>query len=147
MIWLGDVVHAAEGSARAENFLRAAPFPVTIVAGNHDRRWRRATENVAVRGSYFFHHGHINAAVPTNALEMIGHHHPAVSWSDGAGTHVKLPALIASRRRLVLPAFSPWATGTPWVSDRDAEETHWAIAPTRIFAVQRPAVPSPAQSR
>lgn len=139
MIWLGDVVHAAEGGACAENFLRHAPLPVTILAGNHDRRWRRATESAAQRGRFFFHHGHAEIAAPADALELIGHHHPAVSWSDSAGTHVKLPALVASPRRLVLPAFSPWATGTPWIGEADASppETLWAIAPKRIFAVPR----------
>lgn len=135
MIWLGDVVHAAEGGARVEAFLRTAPLPITILAGNHDRRWRRATESVAQRGRYFFHHGHTAAAVPATALEIIGHHHPAASWSDGAGTHLKLPALVASPRRLVLPAFSPWATGTPWLVDSARAEMLWAVAPNRIFAV------------
>jgi uncharacterized protein len=137
MIWLGDVVHAAEGAARAETFLRNAPLPVTLVAGNHDRRWRGTTTKSVTRGNYFFHHGDSAAAVPSQSLEIIGHHHPAVSWSDGAGTQVKLPALIASPRRLVLPAFSPWAAGTAWVSDSARGETAWAVAPTRIFAVPR----------
>ena len=44
MIWLGDVVHAAEGAARAEQFLRRATVPITMLAGNHDRRWRSAGE-------------------------------------------------------------------------------------------------------
>jgi metallophosphoesterase superfamily enzyme len=135
MIWLGDVVHAAEGSARVEAFLRATPLPITILAGNHDRRWRRAEAGSAQRGRYFFHHGHTTLATPPSALEIIGHHHPAASWSDGAGTHLKLPALVASPRRLVLPAFSPWATGTPWPVDAAQAETLWAIAPNRIFAV------------
>jgi metallophosphoesterase superfamily enzyme len=42
-------------------------------------------------------------------------------------------------RRVVLPAFSPWAAGTPWVSDPAGNETLWAIAPTRIFSVNRAA--------
>jgi uncharacterized protein len=137
MIWLGDVVHAAEGAARAEKFLGNAPLPVTLVAGNHDRRWRGAAAKAVTRGNYFLHHGDSAALVPSQALEIIGHHHPAVSWSDGAGTHLKLPALIASPRRLVLPAFSPWAAGTTWISDPAREEIAWAVAPTRIFAVQR----------
>src|SRR6476659_6700076 len=40
MLWLGDVVHAAEGAGRAELFIRNASVPVTLIAGNHDRRWR-----------------------------------------------------------------------------------------------------------
>jgi uncharacterized protein len=133
MLWLGDVVNAAEGAARAEAFLRQPPVPVTVLAGNHDRRWRGATVASVQRGPYFFHHGDRDQSVPTGCVEVVGHHHPAFSWYDGAGGRVKLPALVASPRRLVLPAFSPWASGTEW--PRDAEATVWAVSPKRIFAV------------
>jgi uncharacterized protein len=137
MIWLGDVVHAAEGSARVETFLRDAPIPITHVAGNHDRRWRLAGARSATRGNYFFHHGDSPQPVPAACVEVVGHHHPAVSWGDGAGSRLKLPALVVSGERLVLPAFSPWAAGTPWVLRPAVDETLWAIAPTRIFALPR----------
>jgi len=137
MIWLGDVVHAAEGSARAEAFLRAAVVPITLVAGNHDRRWRSAGVKVLTRGNYFFHHGDAEFLAPVNCVEVIGHHHPAASWGDGAGSSLKLPALVASGRRLVLPAFSPWAAGTPWRCSTEGDETLWAVSPTRIFALPR----------
>ena len=86
MIWLGDVVHAAEGGARAEAFLRGSPVPIVMVAGNHDRRWRSAGERSVTRGVYFFHHGDTTPVVPPQSVELIGHHHPAVSWGDGAGS-------------------------------------------------------------
>jgi metallophosphoesterase superfamily enzyme len=38
-------------------------------------------------------------------------------------------------RRIILPAFSPWAAGTPWNRELAAEERLWAIAPHRVFAV------------
>jgi uncharacterized protein len=135
MIWLGDVVHAAEGAARAESYIRKSDVPVTLIAGNHDRRWRAAGARSALRGKHFFHHGDVAVAVPAGCLEIIGHHHPAVSWWDGAGSNLKLPALVLSPRRLVLPAFSPWAAGTPWTVSPD--ETIWAVAPTRIFPIPR----------
>lgn len=138
MLWLGDVVHAAEGGARAEAFVRQSPVPITLIAGNHDRRWRSAGPKSAMRGNLFFHHGDTEPAVPRHALEVIGHLHPAVSWWDGAGSNLKLPALVATAHRLVLPAFSPWAPGTPWSSNA-AGETLWAVAPTRIFALPRTA--------
>jgi metallophosphoesterase superfamily enzyme len=137
MIWLGDVVHAAEGAGRAEAFLRAVTVPVTLLAGNHDRRWRSAGAKSASRGRYFFHHGDAAPVPPPRSLEVIGHLHPAVSWGDGAGGRIKLPALIASPRRLVLPAFSPWSAGTPWLSSSESDETIWAVAPARIFALPR----------
>ena len=137
MIWLGDVVHAAEGGARAEAFLRRSPVPVVAIAGNHDRRWSSAGEPSALRGNYFFHHGNTTPCVPPHCIEVIGHHHPAISWGDGAGSRLKFPALVVSAQRLILPAFSPWAAGTPWRTNADHEETVWAIAPTRIFALPR----------
>lgn len=143
MIWLGDVVHAAEGAARAEAFLRTAPVPVALVTGNHDRRWRAGGVVSTIRGRYFFHHGDTVATVPAGLLEVIGHHHPAVSWWDGAGASVKLPALVASPQRLVLPAFSPWAAGTPWTASAGGQETLWAVAPSRIFSVPPVGSPQP----
>jgi metallophosphoesterase superfamily enzyme len=135
MIWLGDVVHAAEGTARVEDFLRRASVRITHIAGNHDRRWRHAGEKIATRGRYFFHHGDTALEPPADMIEIVGHHHPAIGWYDGAGGRLKLPALVLGRNRLVLPAFSPWAAGTPWTIDPDREETLWAIAPSRIFAL------------
>lgn len=143
MIWLGDIVHAAEGAARAEAFLRTAPVPVALVTGNHDRHWRPKGVVSTIRGRYFFHHGDTSPPVPAGLLEVIGHHHPAVSWWDGAGASVKLPALVASPQRLVLPAFSPWAAGMPWTATAGGQETLWAVAPARIFSLPRVGSPQP----
>ncbi len=135
MIWLGDIVHAADGAARAEEFRRTAPVPVALVRVKHARRWRPTGAVSTIRGRYFFHHGDTSPPVPAGLLEVIGHHHPAVSWWDGAGARVKLPALVASPQRLVLPAFSPWAAGSPWTATAGGQETLWAVAPSRIFSV------------
>ncbi len=136
MIWLGDVVHAAEGGARAEQFLRTAPVPVTLIAGNHDRRWHVASLRSLVRGRFHFHHGDREMALPAGtSIELMGHHHPAATWGDHAGSRLKLPALVASERRLILPAFSPWAAGTPWNDTLATDDTLWAITSRRIFAL------------
>jgi metallophosphoesterase superfamily enzyme len=135
MLWLGDVVHAAEGSTRAEAFLRQASTPVTLIAGNHDRRWKWAQDRSTTRDQFFFHHGDGAPAVAEGRIEVIGHHHPAFDWYDGAGSRLKIPALVSSKRRLILPAFSPWAAGTGWYTHLQPNETLWAIAPNRIFAV------------
>lgn len=135
MIWLGDSVHALTGAAAADEFLRNVAVPVTVVAGNHDARWSRAKDHVSdYRAPYFFHHGDQPRQVPAGAIEVIGHHHPAIAWNDGAGTRVKVPALVASERRLVLPAFSPWAGGVPWRPGSPGEMVY-AISPKRIFTV------------
>jgi metallophosphoesterase superfamily enzyme len=135
MIWLGDSLHTLAGSESANDFLRSATVPVTIVSGNHDSRWSRAKDRVFVaRSRFFFHHGDRTHAIPPESIEVVGHHHPAVGWSDGAGMRLKLPALIASSRRLVLPAFSPWAAGVLWTSEFPGEAIY-AIGTKRIFTV------------
>ncbi len=139
-LWLGDIVHAAPGAGGAEAFLRAAPVAVTLIGGNHDRRWTAPTAPHAVRAGCFFHHGDRAWPVPPGHCEVVGHHHPAVTWDDGAGTRLKLPALVSSDRRLVLPAFSPWAAGTAW--DPAPDETLWAVAAARVFALPRAPRPS-----
>ncbi|PTX94310.1 metallophosphoesterase [Opitutus sp. ER46] len=133
MIWLGDVVHAAEGAARAERFLSAAVVPITVVIGNHDRCWRGAGTANVQRAGCFFHHGDRPEVVPAGYVEVVGHHHPAVVWRDGAGGRLKLPALVAEPSRIVLPAFSPWAAGANWTPRQCPDSTLWAIAPHRIF--------------
>jgi metallophosphoesterase superfamily enzyme len=140
MIWLGDSLHTLDGRESAEAFLAACAVPVTIVAGNHDARWSRAAGSAALRRDRFFlHHGDRPQRLPANTLEIVGHHHPALSWRDGAGARLKLPALVASARRLVLPAFSPWAAGTPWPAATG--ETIYAIGTKRIFAFASSARP------
>lgn len=135
MIWLGDSVHDLAGRHAAEAFLAGCAVPVVLVPGNHDRKWRQPREKTVTRGSYFFHHGDAVLPVPEGNVEVVGHFHPAFSWYDGAGGRAKLPGLVHGPRRLILPAFSPWAAGTPWNRELAADERLWAIAPHRVFAV------------
>jgi metallophosphoesterase superfamily enzyme len=147
MIWLGDSLHTLAGREPAERFLRETSTPTIVLSGNHDQRWTlritgaetRTAELPAVlaRPGYFFHHGHRSPCVPPDCLEIVGHYHPALAWWDGAGGRLRLPALIASPRRVILPAFSPWAAGVAWNGQLAADETLFAIAPKRIFAISR----------
>jgi metallophosphoesterase superfamily enzyme len=134
MIWLGDSLHTVAGRTAAEEFLNAAEIPIAIVGGNHDRRWSRAAELTSLRrGNLVLHHGDRDLPVTAATIEVVGHYHPAVSWGDGAGTRLKLPALVKSPRKIIMPAFSPWAAGTPWKAKPD--ETLYAIGTKRIFTV------------
>ncbi len=139
MIWLGDSLHRVTGRAAAENFLRQAEalgLSVQVLPGNHDRGWRLPKQRTLTRENFLFHHGDQRIDRSEGAIEVIGHFHPAVSWYDGAGTRLRIPALVASAKRFILPAFSPWAAGAPWNQNLLPEETLWAVAPTRIFAVK-----------
>jgi putative SbcD/Mre11-related phosphoesterase len=138
MIWLGDSLHTLAGRETAEQFIAGIGVtPVSVVAGNHDFRWKRAISKTLDRGSYLLHHGNLQLEVPSDRVEIIGHHHPAVRWHDGAGGNLKLPALVESPRRLILPAFSPWAAGTPWNSKTLQDENLWAVSPRRVFQIPR----------
>ncbi|MDB6094332.1 MAG: metallophosphoesterase [Verrucomicrobia bacterium] len=137
MIWLGDSLHALPGRRAAEIFLERPGLPPTVVlSGNHDLRWSRASVASAQRDGFFFHHGDAKHAVPEGCVEVVGHHHPAVLWDDGAGGRLKMPALVDGPRRLIMPAFSPWAGGTPWKGMLRADETLWAVAPQRVFQLR-----------
>lgn len=139
MIWLGDSVHRVTGRAPAEKFLgecSARNLAVAVVAGNHDRGWKVPTLRSLTREKFFFHHGDAAITPPSGCIEVVGHFHPALGWYDGAGARLRIPALVESARRLILPAFSPWAAGVAWNQNLLAEETLWAVAPKRIFAVK-----------
>ncbi|HYP16970.1 MAG TPA: metallophosphoesterase [Opitutus sp.] len=140
MIWLGDSLHTLDGREAAAAFLRTTSTSITIVSGNHDAKWNLVEKRpVLLRDGYYLHHGDQPREIPPGAIEMIGHHHPAFTWRDGAGTRLKLPALVVSARRIVLPAFSPWAAGAPWPSGAP-EDRVYAIGAKRIFTVS-PALP------
>lgn len=150
MIWLGDSLHRVAGRHAAEAFLRETghrPLRIAIVTGNHDRRWPVESAHSLQRGNFYFHHGDLPSRdLAPGVREVIGHFHPAVGLRDGAGTRLRLPALVASERRLILPAFSPWAAGAAWNERREPGEKIWAIAPSRIFAVRFPDSSAPAAS-
>ena len=136
LIIVGDIVHDRAAATEARGLIqRLAAFCEPIVlAGNHDRQlaatlplrdcWR-------MKG-FYFHHGDCAAEV-TDAIQIIGHHHPAGSITDGAGLRLKLPALVQQSNCWILPAFSPWAAGASW--EADAQSQMWLCTPTRILRI------------
>lgn len=150
LVWLGDSLHTARSAprsrARAEAFVAASPSPVLVLAGNHDASWSFATAAPVVRGRFILHHGDRpfsadirHPASSPAPIEIIGHHHPAYVFRDGAGASLKLPALVQSPARLILPAFSPWAAGVAWNEHLAPGETLWAASPRRLLPIRRPA--------
>jgi metallophosphoesterase superfamily enzyme len=149
MLWLGDSLHAPGANSAAEAFLASLPpdLETIVLAGNHDRGWARAHRHEWNEAGARFHHGNDGRTRPgADSLEIVGHHHPAFVWNDGAGNAVKLPAAVIGPHRWVLPAFSPWAGGVPWNDRLTAEEKLWVLAPTRVFVVSS-TVAAPARSR
>ena len=138
MIWLGDSLHTQDAAPFAEEFLAAVPreIEVIVLAGNHDRKWARADGHEYGLGDWLFHHGDRPREVRAGLVEVIGHLHPAVSWSDGAGLRLKAPALVEGPRRVVLPSFSDWSAGAAWNGRLEEGERLWLVSPRRIWAAE-----------
>jgi len=138
MIWLGDSLHKPNEAAAAEEFLEDMTHIETIViAGNHDRKWSRADRTEYLLGDRLFHHGHLARELAPDVVEVIGHLHPALSWGDGAGLSLKMHALVQGPRRIVLPSFSDWSSGTSWRDQLADNERLWLISPRKIWPVTR----------
>lgn len=134
MIWLGDALHTLDGRAAAEAFLAESPVATVVLRGNHDRDWEGVTAESHRAGPYLFHHGDREIEAPPETVEVVGHLHPALTLSDGAGLSLKVPALIQGPSRWIVPAFSPWAAGVDWKGNLGPRDTAWIVSPRRIFA-------------
>jgi DNA ligase-associated metallophosphoesterase len=134
LIILGDLVHDLTAAVDARELLERIQDscePI-VVAGNHDRQLRgkfELFESWETEG-FYFHHGHC-AAEPSDRIQIIGHHHPAGTISDGAGLRLKYPAFVQQRGCWIMPAFSPWASGTNWAQDKPSRV--WLCTPERIL--------------
>jgi metallophosphoesterase superfamily enzyme len=137
MIWLGDSLHTAKSAHRAEAFLADLPseIDVIVLAGNHDRAWSRADAHEFRLGDCFFHHGDRARAVDPGMIEIIGHIHPAIAWSDGAGLRLKVPVLVEGAKRIILPSFSDWSSGAPWNGRLEEGEKLWLVSRRKIWAM------------
>jgi DNA ligase-associated metallophosphoesterase len=120
LIILGDLVHDKTAGREAAQLLRelAVRCDVVVVAGNHDRQLGGHVEMIEFlqTGRFHFHHGHC-AVEASDLIQIIGHHHPAAMITDGAGLRLKCPAFVQQSTCWIMPAFSPWASGTRWSGD------------------------------
>lgn len=136
LVIVGDFVHDRAARPAALRLLATLRehTEVIFVAGNHDRRAFTAGEMHPcwTTARFCFHHG--DGATPPEAAgrrQVIGHHHPAGTLSDGAGLALKLPAFVATADQWVLPAFSPWAAGGSGRFGGAARR--WLCSPKRIL--------------
>ena len=134
LIILGDLVHDKTSAREAANLLRdlAARCEPIVVAGNHDRQLRGQVEMVESweTEQFCFHHGHC-AAEHGSRTQIIGHHHPAGVLTDGAGLRLKCPAFVQQSSCWIMPAFSPWASGTRWTGDEPGRM--WLCTAERVL--------------
>ncbi len=147
LILVGDIMDGSGSAAQTLELLETLQPQVRqiiCILGNHDRpglyqNWPFVETHR--EAGFLFSHGHHfkaveKAADPADRIHITGHEHPAVRFSAGAGLRVKLPALVRekiapARERWLLPAFSPWAAGSPYRSPHATE--HWVCAPQRVW--------------
>lgn len=134
LIILGDLVHDRTAATEAAELLQklAAFCEPIVVAGNHDRQLRGKVAMVESWETerFHFHHGHC-AAKSADRIQIIGHHHPAGVLTDGAGLRLKCPAFVQQSTCWIMPAFSPWASGTKWTHDEPGRM--WLCTSERVL--------------
>jgi metallophosphoesterase superfamily enzyme len=146
LVLVGDVVDGAVESAAACEWLaslRDLGPELVLIAGNHDRgpvMREFSWVDSWTAGDFFFEHGHLASSRPALPWRVRGHLHPSVRIGDGAGTTLRLPALVIEEnedgsRELRLPAFSPWAGGGHHLSCQPERVRRWACSPRRVFEV------------
>ncbi|HYJ05960.1 MAG TPA: metallophosphoesterase [Chthoniobacterales bacterium] len=137
LIILGDLVHNKTSAPEAAKLLQdlAVHCEPIVVAGNHDRQLRGKVEMVESWETerFHFHHGHC-AAERGHRIQIIGHHHPAGVLTDGAGLRLKCPAFVQQSSCWIMPAFSPWASGTRWTGDEPGRM--WLCTAERVLKLE-----------
>jgi len=122
---------------------------VVVVRGNHDNylqtilsmRSIRLVETHAIsEGRIVFQHGHLRV-MHSASFRIFGHEHPVIRFRDEVGAAVQLPCFLydEANRFLVIPAFSPLASGTNVISPESSFMNPWLrtldLSGARVFAV------------
>jgi putative SbcD/Mre11-related phosphoesterase len=103
-----------------------AGVEVVVVRGNHDnylqtilaKRDIRMVESFSIAdGKIVFQHGHKNQDIGKK-FRIFAHEHPVIRFRDEVGAQVSLPCFLYDEHNefLVMPAFSPLASGTNVIS-------------------------------
>jgi metallophosphoesterase superfamily enzyme len=122
IVFLGDLLHGttmSEGAVRAvqrELLALRELAPLTFVAGNHEGRTRGRsilgeTVESCARDGWHLIHGDKPALPGTPTI--IGHLHPSLHL----GGRSSVPAFVAARDLVVVPALTPYSEGLDVLSD------------------------------
>jgi len=136
IVFLGDLLH---GSAMSEGAVRAVQrellvlreiAQLTFIAGNHEGRTRGRsilgeTVETLERDGWHLIHGDRPALPGTPTI--IGHLHPSMHLGGNAA----MPAFLAARDLIVVPALTPYSVGLDVLSDA-------CIAALAPYGVRRP---------
>jgi metallophosphoesterase superfamily enzyme len=135
IVFLGDLLHGTQMSDGATRAIQAALLllreiaPLTFIAGNHEGRTRGRsilgeTLETCERDGWLLLHGDKPPRAGTPAI--IGHLHPSVHL----GGESSMPAFLAARDLIVVPALTPYSSGLDVFSDA-------CIAALAPYAVSR----------
>jgi putative SbcD/Mre11-related phosphoesterase len=125
IIVLGDLKHEFSRNLGQEfrdvrsilDFLKRR-VDVLLVKGNHDNYLENIASRLDIKvvdkhqeGGFTFVHGHMGC---TDRPLVMAHEHPSIKIVDSVGAFLKLPCFVHLREEqiLVMPAFSPLASGT-----------------------------------
>ena len=146
LILVGDLVHDKSGVHEFFSLITRLreQWDLILIAGNHDAEIKRRAskfnhfdlelQDSFTTGRFEFHHGDCERK-QNGRIQIIGHFHPAATLRDGAGLHLKFPALVQETSCWILPAFSPWAAGTEW--EERKRSRIWACTPQRILLIDQ----------
>ncbi len=130
LVLAGDIVHApnpAPEEARSIDDTLAALRQRTeliCLAGNHDRGRDFAPE-WRTPGLRAIHGDALPAAPEEGVLTVVGHFHPVMKLRDASGIRRRHRAFLQGRGLLVLPAFSPFASGIDMRAELPDELRAW----------------------
>jgi putative SbcD/Mre11-related phosphoesterase len=133
LVILGDIMHQAVPVPQAVDEVRGLltlrdQLELILLAGNHDRRLETVLAKLApgfelrkeysMRGMRLLHGDQPLCNLEAGERFIIGHEHPAIILGDGVSTSAKFPCFLYGEEGIILPAFSPWAAGSPINSRR-----------------------------
>ena len=94
---------------------------IIVVRGNHDTgiKWIEKLGAIVLDeykiGKWKIVHGHKEIE---GEKFIIGHEHPAIKLRDKVGAIVKVEAFLKHKNLIILPAFSPWASGNDILNEQ-----------------------------
>ncbi len=128
IVLLGDIVQRAVPVPELKRLLGELVSELSrrsrlvLVRGNHDIQLERLLDQTSAKvelmnqfeaSGHLLVHGDSEAERPCERRIIMGHEHPAIRLNDGVATSLKCPCFLVSESVVVLPAFSPWAAGSP----------------------------------
>lgn len=127
LVLVGDIIHAprpcAEEAALIAETLKI-DTELICVAGNHDRGQNYQSE-WRTEGLRAIHGDRLPPAPEPGTLTVIGHFHPILKLRDASGVKRRHRAFLKGNGLLVLPAFSPFASGTDMRDEMPSKLQEW----------------------